>query len=1243
MDFRILGPLEVWDRGRPLEVRRPKHRALLVALLLRAGAAVSVDQLLDDLWGERPPPTAKGSLQNAVSALRKLLGAEVLRTKSPGYRLDIERDRVDLFRFERLLEEARSTTGVERRAELLGEALALWRGPPLADLAFEPFVLLESPRLEDLRSAAREELIEARLTLGEHAELLPELEALAAQHPFNERLRGQLMLALYRAGRQAQALEAYRQARDLLVEELGLEPSTSLRELQQAILRHDPSLAPARVRRADHLPMRKTATVLVAELGDDDALPSQRDPEALSQLLEGYFAAMRQTLEGHGGTVETFIGDALMGVFGIPKAHEDDALRALRAALELRDEHPAVGDELELRIGIDTGEVFVSDSLATGLVTGPVLSSAKRLAEAAPAGEILLGAATIRLVRGGATTEALEPLRLREERSFGAWRLFGLIEGARAIPRHLEAPLVGRGEELTSLRRAVESAMDPARCRLVVLVGEPGIGKTRLARALVGEVGQKALVLVGRCASYGEGATWLPLAEILRDASAETLEALRALLSAERDGELVARRVAGAIGASEEAGTLEETNWAIRRLFEALARKRPLLLVFEDVQWAEPTLLDLIDYLRGRASGPIIVLCLTRPELLETRTEWTQHAITLGALPEADVYTLVASLPADLEADARARVVEVAEGNPLFAEQLVAHALEEGSESLDVAPPSIEALLASRLDLLGAEERALLQRGAVLGRRFSREVLLELSAEDFASTEAYLRSLTEKGLIRLSLSDESLSFHHVLVRNVVYAGTPKGVRADLHERAADWLARREIPDEVVGYHLEQAYRYRSAFAPDDEPTLNLGQRAAGRLASAAERAMAREEMPAAAALLARAETLLTPHDPLRPQLLTQRARALRWFGDLAQAAAVLEEAIGCARAVDDPTSEWSAILEASFVRRMIKPNAWIGQARQEIEEAIDACETLSYDRGLATAWRLLGLFESDIGDLGAAGRALQRALVHARKAQDSRGERLILGVVGFLAVWGPMYVEDAIALLEGQQQLARANGYSLWEADCGEGLAVLWAMRGEFDKAYGLIAKARALREYLGGAVQWARGGFTGAVKRLAGDLAAAERDYRRAERFYEEQGNLAFGATVAAELAHVLHDQNRDDEAFELTETCEAKAPSFDAEAQALLRGARAKVLACRGAPDEAEQLACEAVQIASATDNLLLHADRLMDLAAVLRRLKRPEEAASAIERALPLYGQKGNLVSDERARELLEEIRASVSAAC
>jgi DNA-binding SARP family transcriptional activator len=827
MDFRILGPLEVWDGGRPLELRRQKQRALLADLLLHAGQAVSVDRLIDDLWGERPPPTARGSLQNMVSGLRKVLGRKVLRTESAGYLLAVERDQVDLFRFERLLEEARNAAGADERVETLRQALAFWRGRALADLAFEPFALLESPRLEELHLAAREELIDARLALGEHAGLIAEVELLIAEHPFDERLRGQLMLALYCAGRQADALDAYREARRFLLEELGLEPSAVLGELEQAILRQDPALAAPPRRLAGLLPMRKTATVLYAEFVDSDGRPMTSDPEVLAQLLSRYATAAHRALERHGGTAEILGSGPVLAVFGIPQAHEDDALRTLRAATELCDDLRELGGELQPRIGISTGKIFAGGTTPTALVTGGAVEDAKRLETAAAAGEILLSAPTLRLVRDAVVVDPLE-LPLDGERRHAAWRLRELIHAAPAIPRRFEAPLVGRGRELAEIRRVFDSVLSEQSCRLVVVVGEPGVGKTRFAREFRDEVGREATFLVGRCVSYGDGASLLPVRDILRDLGTETSDALSSLLADEEDGELVAQRIAGAAGLADEPAPREETNWAFRRLFETLAARRPLVLAFEDAHWAEPTLLDLIEHLRERASGPMLALCLTRPELLESRAEWAQHALTLAPLAEREVGMLVDSLHTGFASGARARVIELAEGNPLFAEQLVAHAEEEGSEGLEAAPPSIEALLASRLDLLPAGERAFLERAAVFGRRFPHAGVIAISATDPAMPEQRLQSLMRKGFIRSGAIEDPLSFHHVLVRTVAYAGVAKSVRAELHERAAEWHGRHDAADEIVGYHLEQAALYKRELGQPDHGLSESAARAARR-------------------------------------------------------------------------------------------------------------------------------------------------------------------------------------------------------------------------------------------------------------------------------------------------------------------------------------------------------------------------------------------------------------------------------
>jgi class 3 adenylate cyclase len=414
---------------------------------LRANEVVQTPRLVDELWGERPPATAVKSVQMFVSQLRKALGDGVLETQAGGYRLRVEPGALDLQRFEGLLEEARRHlwAGSAREAgEELRRALALWRGPPLADFEYEPFARSEISRLQELRLAAVELRVEADLATGRHPEVVGELQGLVHEHPLRESLRGLLMLALYRCGRQADALAAYQDARTALVTELGLDPSPALQQLEQAILRQDPALAAGSP--APSLPVatlrtggagpaakavvaaraqRKVVTVLFADVVGSTALGERLDPEVLRDLLAEYFELMKAIVERHGGVVEKFVGDAVMAVFGVPSVHEDDALRALRAAAEMRAALPRLG--LQARMGVNTGEVVTGGE--ERLVTGDVVNVAARLQQAAAPGAILLGADTHALVADAVKTEELPSLALKgKQRPVEAFRLLALAE-----------------------------------------------------------------------------------------------------------------------------------------------------------------------------------------------------------------------------------------------------------------------------------------------------------------------------------------------------------------------------------------------------------------------------------------------------------------------------------------------------------------------------------------------------------------------------------------------------------------------------------------------------------------------------------------------------------------------------------------------------------------------------------------------------------------------------------------------
>jgi class 3 adenylate cyclase/tetratricopeptide (TPR) repeat protein len=1206
---------------------------------------VATDRLIDELWAGGPPPTARAALQNQVAQLRRALGTDVVVTTPPGYLLAIEPDQIDRCRFEQSLERARACGNAGERAARLREALALWRGPPLTDVAYERFAALEIARLEELHVTVREDLIDAELELGQAAELVPEIEQLVAQRHFDERARAQLMLALYRAGRHHDALQSYQQARRVLVDELGLEPSSPLRELEQAILRQDESLDRA-APPAPPPPSRKKVTILFADLVDSEALAARLDPEALRQLLDRYFRAARGAIERHGGTIEKFIGDAIMAVFGVPVAHEDEPLRAVRAALDTRAALAALNDELEreqdlqlqLRIGLNTGEVFVGDPVDNkALVTGSTVTHAKRLEESAPIGEILVGAETLALVRDAvkATPTTLE--QRGAQPAIRAFQLLELIEGAAPIARYFDAPLVGRDAELAALRMAYEAACGQARCGLVTVIGEPGIGKTRLLREVVAGVDEKARVLVGRCISYGEGATFLPLREMIRQLGPD----LESLLDGEEQGELVAQQVKALAGLAESASSIEESFWAVRRLFEALGRQRPLLLVYEDLHWAEPKLIDLIEYLAQRARGQILLLCSARPELLDGSTAWSDSALVLEPLAIEEAESLVSGLPggAELPPKLRARVVAIAEGNPLFAEQLLAHVHEQGAEGLAVVPASLEALLVSRLDLLVPHERTTLQRAAVIGREFSRAALLALSPpEARAVLSADVIALVSKGLVQPTRSgastDELFRFHHVLVRDVAYAGLAKTERASLHERLADWLGERPgAIDEIVGYHLESAYRYQAELGPVSTPARALAERAAELLARAGRTAGSRDDVTAQANLLSRAVELLQVDDRRRPELLLELGASLTEIGDLAHAKAVLTQAMEIARRRGDERLEARVRVARSWVRALAEPGGGIELLR-EAEDAARVLEKTGDHLGAARAWELFAAVRHGDGETASAEAAWERSIEHARRAGSRRAELRALEWLAFAAFWGPAPLADARRRCEEILELVR--GEPVNESAVRAVLGCMRALEGGFDDARAVQASRIVLLSDLGMERDAALGSYLlGWIELLAGDGCAAERVLRPAYEGLERMGSTGERQVVGSFLAEAVYRQGRLAEAERLALEVEQLDPSGVVDL-AHVRGTRAKAIARLGRLEEADRLAREAVALIDRTDFLLDRAEVWMDLAEILHASCRTGEAAAALTEALELHERKGNVVSAERTRALLAELQ-------
>ena len=1254
IEFRVLGPLEVLVEGRALELKRRKQRSLLALLLLHTGEVVSTDQLIEELWAGKPPKAAVGSLQNLVSALRKQLGAEAVETQPPGYRLAVDADRVDLHRFERLVATAGETEDARRRADWLREALALWRGPALADLAFEQFAQIPIARLEERRTAAREELVAAELELGRHAQLVGELESLVAEHPLRERLRGQLMLALYRAGRQAEALEAYRQARETLVDELGIDPSEELQQLEQAILRHDQELdLPGRVAPAPAEPdRRKTVTILFTDVVDSTGLGAALDPEVMRAVMSRYFDSVRTIVERHGGTVEKFIGDAAMAAFGIPQQHEDDALRAVRAAVELRQAISALNADLQrdhgvaiqIRSAINTGEVVAGHS-ASGepFATGHAINVGMKLHESALPAEIVLGPVTQSLVRDVVATESVDEVEIGGAvGSMSAHRVVS-VAGSAEARRPGGAELVGRREQLARLGEAFEQARSENRSRVLIILGEAGVGKSRLVREFTSSLGDGARVVAGRCLSYGEGATYLPLAEIVRQVAPQRPRSvLAALMAGDEDAELVATRLTELTGEADAGGSTGEVFWAVRRLFEALARERPLVVVLEDVHWAEPVMLDLVEHLESWISNaPVLVLCLARPTLLEERPGWgrSSQAVILEPLSTEEAGELVWRLSAehDLPDTLRERIVTVAEGNALFLEQLHAYLTEDvAAADVENVPPTVEALLASRLDTLEAGDRALIERAAVVGRDFARNAVLHLSPpEELAGMDARLATLEQRGLVRALRTrlggDEALRFHHVLIRDVAYAGITKGRRAELHERHGSWLEKRNAPEEIVGYHAEQAHRYRSELHPGDPDLGRLASWAGDHLAAAGISAWKRADTPAAVNLLGRATALMPAESRDRGELLCELGIAQRWAGKLELAERTLSEAI--ATAARDRRVALRAQIELAHAHLFRDPSRGSDELLGLAEQAIPVFEELADERALGRTWRHVGYVRGAMEcENDAWEQAAERALAHYRRSGWSAAG--CLAELAAALYLGPTPVPDAIRrcdelLEEATDRAGRAN-VLVYKGG-------LEALAGRFDAGRGLIAHASSAYEEIGETYAIANnsGRVLGRLELVAGDYAAAELALRKSCETLERFHDWAALSTSAADLAQALYGRNRSEEANAWLEVAEFRARNDDVSAQFSWRAIKAKLLAHAGDVDGGIEVGFEALRIVEHTDALSRHGEVLLDLAEALALGERADEAAECVEAALELFGRKGNVASASRARTLLSAI--------
>ena len=999
----------------------------------------------------------------------------------------------------------------------------------------------------------------------------------------------------------------------------------------------------------DPIQGRRPATVVFADVVESTSLGELLDAESMHRILARYFELAREVLERHGGATEKFIGDAVVGFFGLSELHEDDALRAVRAAVELRDAISAYSDELvrsngiefALRIGVNTGDVFVgAGSGRETFATGDSVNVAARLEQAAQPWEILLGDRTYRLVEPDLRADPLEPLTVKNRAApVKAWRLLELAAEEPVVTLPTSA-LVGREPELELLRHAFSSAVDERGCRLCTIVGPAGIGKTRLARELASEVADSAKVAVGRCPSYGEGITYHPLIEILRQvADGDADRRIRELVGPGEESDLVARRIRNLVGLSDEAAPLEETFWAVRKLLEGAASERVLIVGFDDVHWAEPLLLDLIEYLVGFSTGaPLFVLCLARPELFETRPSWAANdpnrsVVALEALADAEAKELVQSLVSNgLQSPEIARIVRTAEGNPLFLEQLVATDEERGETA--TLPATIQAVLAARIAGLDPAERTVLERASVEGRSFRWSSVAALLPEtEHDALRQHLMALVRRQLIQpdpsASSVEDAFSFKHALIQDAAYNGLPKELRADLHERLAGWLgASPDSEDEVVGFHLEQSCRFRVELGLAGEHERTLAIEAANRLKAAGNKAFMLGDSAACGSLLGRAAALLPADDPARLALLPVLGEALFDAGQLADADRVLAEAIE--RSAGDELLQARARVEQQFVRLQAEAGGSVAETETVVDSALRVFERHADDLGQSRAWCLRALFEWLQGQAARADDAWRRGAEHARRARDEREVFQILAWRASAAPVGPTPVAKAIERCE--EIRAQVHSSPVAVAQMLHPLASLHAMRGEFDVARSLMREANAILDELGRMYSVGTAHPEATVELLAGQPGRAAERLRRAYDRLDEMGEKALLATTASMLAEALYEQDRLEEAEEFCLASREAAAAEDLAAQVDWRCVQAKILARRGRMAEAQALIRDAVTLASGTDYLTLHGGALLALAEVLQLSGQQAEADAAVRAALELYEAKGDRVSAERARSRL-----------
>ncbi|MEP6910869.1 MAG: AAA family ATPase [Actinomycetota bacterium] len=962
---------------------------------------------------------------------------------------------------------------------------------------------------------------------------------------------------------------------------------------------------------------RKLATVLFVDLVDSTSLVSASDPEVVRRRVTRFFDQVSRCIETHGGKVEKFAGDAVMAAFGIPQAHEDDAERAVRAALGIMESVHEL--ELDARIGIEAGEVVTGSGDST-FATGEAVNLAARLQQVAEPGQTLIGPAAHSLTLGRIEVDDVGPVDIRG-RELAVWSWAVLSADGGPLKRSVDSPFIGREAEVDLLQNTFSRALRDQRAHLFTIYGEPGVGKTRLAHEFLDSI-EGTTVLYGRSLPYGESITYWPLAEMVKgvagiaddDPLDVALEKLRECCPADAVADLLGLAT-GVLEAVHGERSQKEIAWAAREWAQLMAQTQPLVLVFEDIHWAEDPLLELIEHLTAWVrEAPLMILCLARPELLDVRPEWgggrvRATSIELEPLAPEESDQLVTALAGEGELSARTRrlLMDKTGGNPLFVEETMRMVAECGEEDAGRIPDTLQALIAARVDRLPADSKTVLQRASVIGRNFWGGAIAH-QAPDVESVEDALDDLLLRDFIvtepRSSLSSETAyRFKHVLIRDVAYTALSKSSRAGYHARFAEWLNEKAGDEllEIRAYHLDQAASLLAEL--DGAPPADLAREAAETLEEAGRRALAREANEGARNSFLRALEL---EPTLERRYLA--AKAAWRIEDLPAVAREMESVREEAVRTGDPRLESRALTALADVTLLREADC--AKAVELADRALEVVEPTDlvarFDalqvRTNAAWWG---------GDLTNAESYLTEMLDVAREAGRKDLESVALRGRGD-AHRAKLELAEARSVLTKALELAEESGAIASRAWVFLTWARIHLLEGDLEKAEEAAEEAKRLSSEAGAVWAIARANNLGAwAAWWRGDVELGEKRFRESIRLLKPLGDRAALCESQRGLAELLVKRGRIEEAERYAlDAVETVGPQ-DVTSGATTATALAMVRAAQGRDEEAEKLFESSIDSVSETDFREVVYEVLEPYALFLRERARDDEAAAVEER--------------------------------